>query len=202
VAVECCRTMRRCKVSGVLSGALSPALDGGVCPHFAVLLRSAEEFAPVAASFYALGVLRGGWLVHRTLEPDGDRRALTVAGLDVQDLETKRQLAIEAIRPDEPPELLPQRVEPAFAEALGRGLSALWSSHTPVAPDPESFRHAMEVERAWEEQFRDRPVVTLCPYLVDGLDASDALRRLTALGSHHDGVLVPSDQGLQLLRPD
>jgi hypothetical protein len=190
------------KVSGVLSGALSPALDSGVCPHLAVLLRSADEFAPVAASFYALGAARGGWLVHRAVQPDGDRRALTSAGLDVDGMETERRLAIEAIRPDEAPELLPRRLGPAFDEALGRGLSALWSSHTPVAPDSASFDYAMRVERAWEEHFRNRPVVTLCPYVVGGLDASAALGRLTGLGSHHDGVLVPSDSGLELFRAD
>ena len=50
-------------------GALDPALDGGACPHVAVLLRSEEEFAPVVASFYSLGAKRGGWLVHRSVEP-------------------------------------------------------------------------------------------------------------------------------------
>ena len=58
----------------------------------------------------------------------------------------------------------------------------------------------MEVERAWEEHFRDRPVVTLCPYVVAGLDALAALGRLSGLGAGHDGVLVPSDDGLELFR--
>jgi hypothetical protein len=189
-------------VSGVLSGALSPALDSGACPHLAVLLRSEEEFAPVVASFYALGAARGGWLVHRAVEPAGDRVALAGAGLDVDTLEAERRLAIEPIRLDEPPEYLPRRLDPAFDEALGRGLSALWSSHTPVAPDSESFGHAMKVERAWEEHFRDRPIVTLCPYVVGGLDAPAALGRLTGLGAHHDGVLVPSEGGLEVFRAD
>ena len=189
-------------VSGVLSGALSPALDSGACPHLAVLLRSPEEFAPVAASFYALGAARGGWLVHRGVEPGGDRKALTRAGLDVDGLEAERRLAIEQIRLDEPPAQLPRRLDPAFDQALGRGLSTLWSSHTPVSPDSESFRHAMEVERAWEEHFRDRPVVTLCPYVVGGLDAAAALGRLTDLGAGHDGVLVPSGGGLELFRAE
>ena len=57
--------------------ALNPALDGGACPHVAVLLRSEEEFAPVLASFYSLGARRGGWLVHRSVEPARDREALT-----------------------------------------------------------------------------------------------------------------------------
>jgi hypothetical protein len=72
---------------------------------------------------------------------------------------------------------------------------------TPVGPDSDAFAHAMEVERAWEEHFRDRPVVTLCPYIVGGLDAPAALGRLTGLGAGHDGVLVPAEQGLELFRP-
>jgi hypothetical protein len=187
-------------VSGVVGGGLASALDGPECAHLAVLLRSEEEFAPVVASFYSLGLARGGWLVHRGLEPERDGEALTVAGLDVAGLQAARRLALERVRLDEPPEQLPRRLDAAFDEAVGRGLSTLWSSHTPVSPDAESFGHAMEVERAWEERFRDRPVVTLCPYLVGGLDAPSALGRLTELGAGHHGVLVPSGAGLELFR--
>jgi hypothetical protein len=188
-------------VEPVIGSALVPALDSGACPHLAVLLRSADEFAPVVASFYSLGAKRGGWLVHRGVEPDDDRRALTGAGLDVAALEAERQLAIERLHLDEPPNSLPRRVDAAFDDALGRGLTALWSSHTPVGADSDSFERAMSIERAWEEQFRDRPVVTLCPYIVGGLEAGAALGRLSGLGAGHDGVLVPSDEGLELFRP-
>jgi MEDS: MEthanogen/methylotroph, DcmR Sensory domain len=188
-------------VAGVIGGALVPALDSGACPHLAVLLRSEEEFAPVVASFYSLGAKRGGWLVHRGAQPNDDRRALARAGLDVDGLEAERRLAIEQLRLDEPPDRLPRRLDAAFDDALGRGLNALWSSHTPVAADPESFRVAMSIERAWEEHFRDRPMVTLCPYVVDGLDAPAGLDRLSRLGAGHDGVLVPSERGLELFKP-
>jgi hypothetical protein len=189
-------------VPTVLSGALAPALDGGACPHVAVLLRSEEEFLPVVASFYSLGARRGGWLVHRSVEPEHDREALSGAGLDVPGLEAERRLALEQIRPTEPPEQLPRRLDAGFEEALGRGLSTLWSSHSPVRPDSDAFDHAMEVERAWEEHFRDRPVVTLCPYVVGGLDAPATLDRLSRLGAgHHDGVLLPSAEGLELFKP-
>ena len=187
-------------VSSVLSGALAPALDSGTCPHLAVLLRSEQEFAPVVASFYSLGATRGGWLVHRGVEPERDREALAGAGLDVSGLEAERRLALELISMEEPPEQLPRRLDAGFDEALERGLTTLWSSHTPVEPDSDSFAHAMEVERAWEEHFRDRPVVTLCPYVVAGLDAPAALGRLSGLGAGHDAVLVPSDDGLELFR--
>jgi MEDS: MEthanogen/methylotroph, DcmR Sensory domain len=186
----------------VLSDSLAPALDGGACPHVAVLLRSEAEFTPVVASFYMLGAKRGGWLVHRSVEPQRDRDALTGAGLDVHALEADRRLAVEEIRRSEPPEHLPRRLDAGFSEALARGMSALWSSHSPVPADSDSFNHAMQVERAWEEHFRDRPVITLCPYIVGGLDAPAALSRLSALGAgHHDGVLLPSESGLEVFKP-
>jgi two-component sensor histidine kinase len=94
-----------------------------------------------------------------------------------------------------------RRLDDGFDEALGRGMTTLWSSHTPVRPDSDSFAFAMEVERAWEEHFRGRPVVTLCPYIVGGLDAPSTLARLTGLGAGHDGVLVPAEQGVELFRP-
>jgi hypothetical protein len=107
----------------------------------------------------------------------------------------------EQLRLDEPPDRLPRRIDAAFDDALGRGLNALWSSHTPVAADADSFGVAMSIERAWEEHFKDRPVVTLCPYVVGRLDAPAGLERLSRLGAGHDGVLVPSERGLDLFRP-
>jgi hypothetical protein len=112
-------------VAALIGGALAPALDSGACPHLAVLLKSEEEFAPVVASFYSLGAKRGGWLVHRGAQPDDDRRELARAGLDVDGLEAERRFAIERLRLDEPPDRLPQRLDAAFDEALGRGLNAL-----------------------------------------------------------------------------
>jgi hypothetical protein len=188
-------------VSAVLSGAIAPALDGGTCPHLAVLLRSEEEFTPVVASFYSLGAKRGGWLVHRGIELDRDREALAGAGVDVPGLEAERRLKLEQIKLTEPPEELPRRLDEGFDEALERGMTTLWSSHTPVGPDSDSFAHAMDVERAWEEHFRGRPVVTLCPYIVGGLDAPSTLARLSGLGAGHDGVLVPAERGVELFRP-
>jgi hypothetical protein len=135
------------------------------------------------------------------VELDDDRRRLTAAGLEVDELEAQRQLSMEQLRLEEPPNRLPQRVAAAFDEALDRGMTALWSSHTPVPADSESFERAMSIERAWAQQFHDRPVVTLCPYVVGGLQADAALGRLTGLSTGHDGVLVPSEQGLELFRP-
>ena len=181
--------------------ALAPALDGGACRHLAVLLRSDEEFAPVVASFYSLGAKRGGWLAHRAVDVEADRRSLAGAGLEVRELESDDRLLIELLDLDEPPDRLPGRVAEAFEQALGRGHSGLWTSHSPVGSDTDAYERALEVETAWEQQFKDRPVVSLCPYLIGGLDGDSTLGRMTGLTEHHDGILVPSEGRLELFKP-
>jgi MEDS: MEthanogen/methylotroph, DcmR Sensory domain len=188
-------------VAPMLDNALAPALDSGACPHLAVLLRNDAEFAPVVASFYLLGAKRGGLLAHRAAEVEADRQALAEAGLDVAGLESEKQLVIERLDLNEPPDVLPQRLEAAFDEAIGRGFTMLWSSHSPVGPEPEAYERAMTIERAWEARFGGRPVVTLCPYVVEGLEGSVTLGRFTGLAEHHDGVLVPSKERLELFKP-
>jgi hypothetical protein len=185
----------------MLDTALAPALDSGACPHLAVLLRNDAEFAPVVASFYSLGAKRGGFLAHRAVDVDFDREALTDAGLDVAGLESENQLVIERIDLDEPPDRLPRRLEAAFDDALDRGFTGLWSSHSPVGAESGAYERAMSIERAWEERFGDRPVVTLCPYVVEGLEGTAAIGRFADLAAHHDGVVVPSDERHELFRP-
>ena len=185
----------------MLDNTLGSALETGTCPHLAVVLRSEAEFAPVVASFYSLGAKRGAWLAHRAAEVEDDRTALTDAGLDVAGLESEDRLVIEPLDLDEPPEALPRRLEAGFDAALDRGLTGLWSSHSPVGPGRDSFEFAIAIERAWEERFRGRPVVTLCPYVVEGLDAAAAVDRFTEVSElHEDGVLVPSRGGLETFR--
>jgi MEDS: MEthanogen/methylotroph, DcmR Sensory domain len=188
-------------VAPMHDNALGSALAGGACRHVAVVLRSVAEFAPVVASFYSLGAKRGAWLVHRAAEVEDDRNALTDAGLDVAELESEDRFAIEPLKLDEPPDALPGRLEAGLDAALNRGLSGLWSSHSPVGPGPDAFELATAIERAWEERFEGRPVVTLCPYLVEGLDAGEAVDRLTAVSEmHQEGVLVPSAGGMQTFK--
>ena len=185
----------------MLDNAVGSALESGACRHLAVVLRSEAEFALVVASFYTLGAKRGAWLVHRAAEVEEDRRALTDAGLDVAGLESEDRLVIEPLNLDEPPDALPKRLEVDLDAALDRGLTGLWSSHSPVGPGPDAFELATAIERAWEERFEGRPVITLCPYLVEGLDAADAVGRFTEVSElHEEGVLVPSDRGLQTFK--
>ena len=47
-------------------------------------------------------------------------------------------------------------------------------------------------ERPWDAAFRDRPVVTLCPYVVELFDGPGVLERIADVSSFHDGVLMPA----------
>lgn len=186
----------------MLEGALTPSLEEGTCPHMAVLLKREEDLVPVLASFYALGAKRDGWLAHRA--PRGqakrDRERLADAGLDVEALEREDRLAVVEFDPEEDPVSSPEPWRLALDDALERGLTGLWYSRFAVGPDDGQFAGVAAFERAWDEAFRDRPVVTLCPYVVGELSAVGALDRLDGVASFHDGVLVPSGGGFRLLR--
>ena len=175
----------------MLDTAIAPELDRGTCPHLAVLLRSRSELPRVLASFYALGAKRRGWLAHRSVrgEGDDDRRRLTEAGLDVAGLVRDGQLVVVEFDPEEPPERSTDPWLRALDEALQRGYSALWYARFAVGPDELEYVGVAPFERAWQECFAGRPVVTLCPYIVGGNEASDHVGRIAGL---HDGVLVPS----------
>lgn len=188
----------------MLEGALTQSLDGGACPHLAVLLRSESELYPVLASFYALGAKRDGWLAHRAVqgEADLDRERLSGAGLDVAGLEANGRLAIVEFDPGEDPKTSPEPWAKALREALERGRSGLWYSRFAVGPDAEQYAGVVAFELAWERAFHDQPVVTLCPYVVGELGGGDALDRLRGVSEFHDGVLVPAgDHALKLFNP-
>ena len=64
------------------------------------------------------------------------------------------------------------------------------------------MRRCSAVERVWHRTFRDRPVVTLCPYIVGELDGGAAIATLGRVAESHTGVLVPAaGGGFGLLRP-
>jgi hypothetical protein len=169
----------------------------------AVLLKREEDLIPVLASFYALGAKRGAWLAHRSVQGgvERDRRRLARAGLHIETLEADERLAMVEFDPAEDPAASPASWRKALDEALEAGLTGLWYSRFAVGPDVEQFPGVAAFERAWDDAFHDRPVVTLCPYLVGGLSAGQTLDRLDGVSSFHDGVLVPSeDRGFRLLR--
>ena len=167
---------------------VEPRLDGGSCPHMAVVLRSARELPAVLVSFYALGARRGGWVVHHAVptQCDRDRDRLAAAGLDVAALETAGSLVLFEFDPAEGPEAAAERFEPLLADALARGHSALWYSRFPIGPGASEFAGATAYDRAWDARFRGRPVVTLCPYVLAGEDAGE---RIAHLNGWHDAVL-------------
>lgn len=187
----------------MLERVLAQPLEGGSCPHLAVLLKREDELYPVLASFYALGAKRNGWLVHRALpgEAEPDRTRLAQAGLDVEALEADEGLAIVEFDPDEDPAASPTPWREALDGALERGLAALWYSRFAVGPDDEGFARVAAFERAWDDAFRDRPVITLCPYIVGELHTPAALDRIDGVASFHEGLVMPrADGGFRLLR--
>ena len=101
---------------------------------------------------------------------------------------------IEPLNLDEPPDALPKRLVADLDAALDRGLTGLWSSHSPVGPGPDAFELATAIERAGGA-LRGPPVVTLCPYLVEGLDAADTVGRFTEVSELHEEACRPLGPG-------
>ena len=62
-------------------------------------------------------------------------------------------------------------------------------------------RVAVATRRWLAPTFRDRPVVTLCPYIVGDLDGAATIAQLSEVAENHTGVLVPRPGGYGLLRP-
>jgi MEDS: MEthanogen/methylotroph, DcmR Sensory domain len=187
----------------MLERALAPLLEGGSCPHMAVLLKREEDLIPVLASFFALGAKRGALLAHRSVQgqAEQDRQRLARAGLHVEALEADGRLAMVEFDPAEDPAASPASWRKALDQALDGGLTGLWYSRFAVGPDVEQFSAVAAFEQAWDDAFHDRPVVTLCPYIVGGMSGGRTLERLAGVSSFHDGVLVPSeDTGFRLLR--
>ena len=168
--------------------AVEPRVDGGSCPHMAVVLRSGRELPAVLVSFYALGARRGGWVVHHALPGacERDRERLQAGGLEVGDLEGAGSLVVFEFDPAEAPDAAAERFEPLLADALARGHSALWYSRFPIGPGAADFANATAYDRAWDARFRGRPVVTLCPYVLAGEEDGE---RIAHLDGWHDAVL-------------
>ena len=171
---------------------LEDAVEGGACPHLAMLLQRPEDVWPTLASFYALGAKRNGWLFHRALarSADEDRRALTQAGLDVAALEADGRMVVAELRLPVSVEDYVRGWEPQLEAALARGFDAAWWARSPIGPDPGIIERSVAYDRAWDEHFAGRPCVSLCLFIVGDLDGPER----AAVAAHHDLVLEQSSQ--------
>ena len=178
---------------------LAEHVEGEACPHLAVFLRTADELPRVVADFYALGARRGGWLAHRTLPGRGDheRALLSGAGLDVAGLEAEDRMVFVDLDPDTPPEGSADPWRAALDAALARGLTGLWYARFPVGEAGVPFEYILAIEREWHRMSRNRPVVTICPFLVGDVEGDEALAGIAAT---HTAVLVAGDAPGELVR--
>ena len=59
----------------------------------------------------------------------------------------------------------------------------------------DGYEAVLGYEREWQSAFRDRPVVTICPFITSGLDENETAAALEEVGDSHTGVLVPEPGG-------
>ena len=185
------------RMTAGFEAALGSSVERSSCPHLAVLIRTEDELLPVLATFYALGVRRNGWLVHRArpAEQDAHRSALEAAGLPVRELEAERRMAIAELDPSAPAEATAETWARELDAALARGHEAGWYARSATGPGAVEYAQILEHERAWEARFHGRPVVTLCPFVVGELDPDEQAARADALAVMHDPVLVANAAG-------
>jgi DNA-binding CsgD family transcriptional regulator len=180
---------------------LEDLLEGRQCPHLAMLLRDPHEIYAAQASFYALGVRRNGWILHRSIPGrlDADRRGLTAAGLDVGALERDGLIAIAESTTSEPPDAWAHRWGAVADEALHRGFDAVWWTGPPIASREEMFQLGLAYDRALDECIHGRPAVTMCLYLVGDLSEAERSSRAEALAQIHDALLMSGPNGVSVL---
>jgi MEDS: MEthanogen/methylotroph, DcmR Sensory domain len=177
--------------------AVSAPIARSSCPHLAVLIRTEDELLPVLASFYALGLRRNGWLVHRARPEDtaAHRSALEAAGVPVDELEADGRMAIAELDPWAPAEQTAEAWSRELDAALGRGYAAGWYSRSATGPGAAEYERIMAHEAAWDARFHGRPVVTLCPFVVGTLEPDEREARADALTAVHDALLVADGGG-------
>jgi hypothetical protein len=168
-----------------------PALERGECEHVAALLDSIDDVPPLVASFFKLGAARNGWLVHGSWPGAAadDRAKLTAAGLDVDDLENRGQLAVLELDLSVTPEEWVKPWSAQLDERLRTGFDALWFARFPIGPEESEVSDVLPFEAAWMSSFGGRPVVTLCPYIVAGLDEQQLAERRSRVSAVHDRVI-------------
>jgi hypothetical protein len=181
---------------------LAGALEEGACPHMAILLDSFGDVPAALASFYALGLRRNGWLFHRALpgEGDADREALTAAGLPVSSLEAEGRFEMCELPIDDPPETWAEPWIPVVERRIAEGHEAVWWSRFPVGPDDSLYELALRYDQYWEAAFHGRRAVSLCVYIVGGLDGEAKASRVSDLREIHDRtIVVPADRSVTAL---
>ncbi len=174
-----------------IESVITPALERGECEHMAALLESIDDLPPLLASFFRLGAARNGWLVHGSLPGAAadDRARLLAAGLDVEELELRGQLAVLELDLSVSPEEWVKPWSDLLDERLASGFDALWFARFPISPTHDKVSDVLPFEAAWMECFRERPVVTLCPYIVAGLDAPQLVDHRTRVRAVHDRLV-------------
>ena len=157
----------------------------------AALLQSPDDLPPVLASFYALGAARNGWLVQGSLpgESGQDRERLAGAGLDVDALQAAARLSIVELDLTLTPDRWVDRWSEILDARLGAGFDAVWFARFPIGPTDAEMDAVLPFEAAWMDRFRDRPMVTLCPYIVPGTDTRHGHPYAHALDAVHDDVI-------------
>ena len=170
---------------------LRERLDGPDCPHVAALIQSRDDLPRVLCSFFALGAARNGWLVHGSLpgEVDDDRRRLAEAGLDVDRLGRTGQLSIIELDLTLEPEEWVGEWSDLLEARLNAGFAAVWFARFPVGATDSEVQAVLPFEEAWMERFRDRPMVTLCPYIVPAMKKRESPGRAHSFAAVHDDVL-------------
>lgn len=177
-----------------IADAIEPAIERGDCEHTAVLLRSVEALPRVLASFYSLGMSRNGWLAHGSLpgQADADRRRMTDAGLDIVGLEAIGRLAVVELDLSLSPEDWVQPWSALLETKLTSGFDAMWFARFPIGPTDDEVADVLPFEAAWRSSFQGRPVITLCPYIVGGLEEDRRARRRRDIASVHDRIFEPA----------
>ena len=181
----------------MFDGNASP-FNPDACPHIAALLNTRAELPQVLARFYALGANRNGWLWFGSLPDESarDRASLIEAGLEVDALECRGQFAIAELDLTAEPRAFVEPWAVRADEALRSGYSALWFARFPIEPGAEAVAAVLPIEEIWMERFRGARAVTLCPYIVGGLEPREMRDRVEAVRRVHDDVRILVDDEL------
>ena len=184
-----------------MQSALEDVLGARKCPHLAMLLRNVQEVHVAQASFYALGLRRNGWVLHRSIPGrlEQDREGLRSAGLDVDAFVRDGRMVIDETPIQEAPDDWAHRWAAVAEVALVRGFDAVWWTGPPIPADTDVYTVGAAYDRAWERCIHGRPAVSLCLYIVGGLSEDERRARAEELGEFHDALLMSGPSGVSVL---